>query len=752
MKYKKNDSEQGTKMEKKETGKVFPKFGKKKEGKVTVEEAVSHEIPDVESSDGKTVKSDAIEELIAVTAVIEDKETAKKIKFGKKEKPEKIKKSEKKEKPEKVKKLEKKEKPEKVKKEKPEKVKKSIAKEKLEKTDKKEKAATAGKVKSTASGVWNVIKKAAKSVWHFLSHILENIKLVKNISVRIKTVIPVVILVICMLLVGIFSITNLDSVMDESRAVTEKYSRSISYLGEMSTVFQKQHRIAYAYFSLEDAYSKQMLKKENNELLEEIEQIFANYEKTLTTDKEKEDFAYIKDNYNGYKRYFDETIQYSDNAQLDKAGETANGLLTQSGDKINVRITEIKDANTKAMNKAVKNQESTYNFARTMSVVLLVIAIIVALFAIYVIYFEIVKPLMLMNKQLKGMVDDINHNKGDLTVRITLDSKDEIGQLAKGINMFVGTLQGIMKKITASSNRMDEIVSAVVTKVSNANESSCDISSVMEELSASMQEVSSTLAAISERSSQIDGHVVELAAESEGLYTYAGHMQKRAEKLEMTAVENKQSASAVINEIITTLEQAIEESKSVKKVDELSDEILNIASQTNLLALNASIEAARAGAAGRGFSVVAAEISKLAASSREAANNIQSINTMVVKSVNELVESSDAIVRYVNENILPDYDGFVDAGKQYNDDSIHINEIVSGFNAQAANLKVLMSEIAESINGISSAVDDSTSGIGSAAESTNILVGEVEEITYEMERNKKVSGELGHEAERFVNL
>ncbi len=147
-------------------------------------------------------------------------------------------------------------------------------------------------------------------------------------------------------------------------------------------------------------------------------------------------------------------------------------------------------------------------------------------------------------------------------------------------------------------------------------------------------------------------------------------MEKTAGDMEKNAVKNKQNTSQIVNSIIGKLQIAIKESKKVEKVNELTDNILNISSQTNLLALNASIEAARAGEAGKGFAVVANEISQLADSSRETANNIQSINTMVITSVNELINNSNHLVKYIDENILPDYDGFVLAGKQYSKDSI----------------------------------------------------------------------------------
>jgi methyl-accepting chemotaxis protein len=208
----------------------------------------------------------------------------------------------------------------------------------------------------------------------------------------------------------------------------------------------------------------------------------------------------------------------------------------------------------------------------------------------------------------------------------------------------------------------------------------------------------------------------------------------------------------MIDGIIKSLRKAMEDSKSVERVNELTNDILSISSQTNLLALNASIEAARAGEAGKGFAVVADEIRQLADSSRETASNIQNINNMVTAAVKELVKSSDDIVNYINENILPDYDAFVESSRSSKEDAVHVNTIVTSFGDKASNLKGLVTEITDAINGIALSIDESTNAITTSAVNTNELVEGITEISGQMETNSEIAVQLKAEADRFVNL
>jgi len=251
----------------------------------------------------------------------------------------------------------------------------------------------------------------------------------------------------------------------------------------------------------------------------------------------------------------------------------------------------------------------------------------------------------------------------------------------------------------------------------------------MKKLAKSMNEVSDATNAINKNVSDVGDHVIELAQASEDLLSYASQMRKRADELQESAETNRKNTSDVMGQILGELNKSIEESKSVDKINELTREILSIAGQTNLLALNASIEAARAGEAGRGFAVVADEIRQLADSSRVAAGNIQNINNMVVSAVKGLIEGSDIIVKYINDTVLPDYDGFVQSGSQYNSDASYINEIVTQVSNMAVELRTLVKTITKEVDTVTAEVSESSDKTTEAYESAEALVSEIDKLT-----------------------
>lgn len=406
-------------------------------------------------------------------------------------------------------------------------------------------------------------------------------------------------------------------------------------------------------------------------------------------------------------------------------------------------------ADEKEAKAALEQAKTLSNVTIAGSIVFtILIFVIVVLVSVHL----IVTPVKKSSKELGDMVDEVNNAAADLTKRISVNQKDEIGSLVEGVNTFIEALQNVIAGIRDSSVHLNSAFAAVTDSVTSVNGNATDISAVMEELSATMEEVSATLANVNERVERAGQGMDRISEQSEHILHYASEMQDRATQLENTAVTNKDTTSAMIQEILSTLQQAIENSKSVEEVNALTDEILNISSQTNLLALNASIEAARAGEAGKGFAVVADEIRVLADSSRETAGNIQQINAKVVTAVEELVKNSENIVTYINENVLKDYDGFVDSGHKYRADADYINEVMTSFTDSVDHLRQTMNEVVENVNDVSSAVEQGAEGVANAAENTTQLVGEMETIMKEIDDSNQNISDLSTQTKRFINV
>lgn len=577
-------------------------------------------------------------------------------------------------------------------------------------------------------------------------------KFFNNLGIRVKVLIPIILLAAMVVFANIVNLDNLESMMKQSNEITGNYAKNMSLIGDISKDFESMHRVIYAHCLTEDYSRKSSLTSEYQRLIMNITQTCNEFEKNLRTEKDIENYQAFNTNFQEYIKIFKEAIELSDAGEKEDAIAYANGDLTRLGTAISKNLEVIINANMENMNQSIDVQKEIHDSSKVISVAGLAVAVVIVVLSAIICIFVIINPMRAMTKSLKDIIKDIDENHGDLTARLKVRGKDEIGQLSQGINMFIETLQEIMRKITDNTEQMSVVVDKVVSSVSTANGNSYDTSSVMEELSATMEEVASTVTNVTENADHVGENVSDLATAANDLLDYADQMKARAENLRQTAVDNKNNTDHVINDIITTLRQAINDSQSVDKVNQLTEEILNISSQTNLLALNASIEAARAGDAGRGFAVVADEIRQLADSSREAANNIQTINSMVVRAVRELIESSNTIIDYIHENVLPDYDNFVASGKQYSDDAVHVNEIVLQFNQMSEELNHLVIGITEAMDGITTAVDESANGITSAAANTQELAENIDKIAKEMNTNSQIAEELKSEADRFSVL
>ena len=408
----------------------------------------------------------------------------------------------------------------------------------------------------------------------------------------------------------------------------------------------------------------------------------------------------------------------------------------------------IKTASDNLMVKRAATVDGYASIADTMFFVFLGAVVLM----IIVVNKSITKPAKTASGKLNEIITNIDNGEGDLTERISVKSQDEIGQLVGGVNNFIEQLQGIMLKIRTESTNLTELANSITAEIADSNDNASSISATMEELSASMEEVAATLDEITTGAQEILSASKEMSDEAESGKEFVTGVKGTAVSMRSDAQTSKENTTAMIQEIRAMLEVAIANSRSVEKINELTDEILSISSQTNLLALNASIEAARAGEAGKGFAVVADEIRVLAENSKNTANNIQGISSLVTSAVEELSADANKMIAFIDSTVLADYDKFVDMANSYHNDADHMDEILQGFYSNASKLAETMAQMTEGIDGINIAVDESAQGVTMAAQSTAQLVDALVNIKSEADSNREISEELQGEVKRFKNI
>ena len=475
------------------------------------------------------------------------------------------------------------------------------------------------------------------------------------------------------------------------------------------------------------------------------------YEQFVSAD-DKDNFQALKDGIDQFNYHLADLLAFSGAGENEKAYALANGELSDSADNVEAVAAKLIASATAGADNARSDLNNVSQDSVRLTMVLILVSAAAFIAAVTVVVLFVIRPLVAVKNEIRGIISDIDRGEGDLTRRIKVRCSGELAAVRDGFNVFMDKLQDIFKVIVNNSTRMESVVGEVRDSVVTSNSSVSDLSALTEELSATMEEMSANTSLINTNTESVKQEVDQIAERTSEINAYTREMKEHADSMEASARENMESTGAKVNEILTVLNQAIEDSKSVNQVNSLTDDILNIASQTNLLALNASIEAARAGEAGRGFSVVATEISQLAAASQEAANRIQQINRVVTEAVGNLTEHSNGLVQYMNDSILPEFEAFVDAGSAYREKATHIETSMGDFTEKTEVLKKTMAEIADSINTIAHAIEEGVKGVSSAADSTQVLVGDMEDITRHMDENQHIAADLKRETEVFKKL
>lgn len=573
----------------------------------------------------------------------------------------------------------------------------------------------------------------------------------RTIGTKVILLLPVFILGAVCIAANIFSVANMHTINADVSRVSNEYIAGISALSEIQKETQDIHKMGLSHIISTDLETMIALVDVIHEKEDILDGHLQDY-RVYLTEEQQEAYDSLLESYEGLKWELANLMAYSANGDNEGAYALANGAISDYAAAMQGSIDEMTEDMRQQTQQAMVEQNMRYEQALVLSAVFIVISVIALIVTLISVLLMVIRPLSRTRSEIIEIISDIDHRNGDLTRRVALLSNREIAEVGSGINSFMEKLQSIFKIITQNSVKMESVVNEVRDSIITSNGSVSDLSAMTQELTATMEEMSGSAAVINTNAAEVRQEVNAMVEQTMDIRRYTAEMKEHADHMEQSAHMTMESTEDKISQILGVLEQAITESENVSRINDLTNDILNIASETNLLSLNASIEAARAGEAGKGFAVVASEISKLAAESQETANRIQSINSMVIQAVNNLAENANDLVTYINTSILTEFKNFAKGGTEYREKANYIESVVGDFMSRMDGLQGTIEEIAGSIDLIARSIEEGEKGVGSAADSTQTLLKDMESIAQHMDDNQAIAVSLKQETEIFTKL
>lgn len=556
-----------------------------------------------------------------------------------------------------------------------------------------------------------------------------------NFSVGKRLVISYTLLFIIITSVGVIGLKSLSKVNNASDSMYNTDLVSIDVLHRLNA---NSLEINNNILSLIYDRDELMIKKLNDDISKGFEQgnILIDEYRGLNLDEYQEnELVNYNEIYKDYKEKSDLLLKLVKENNYDEAILDYRNLSV-SRSKVAASLTKLLEySSIKAKNENINNADLYSKVA-----IQILTFIIAGLMLTIVLGYAMTRNMIVPLKKIKNYANNLAQY--NFSEEIILKGKDEFAQTGDALNIALKNVRELIRTIldnstelSASSEELAASVHEISSKLSFINESTDEIAVGAEQTSSSTEKFVLSIQKINENINNLAGIVNQELKKSVDIKTKSSNMMEKSE-------DSIQLSRKIYEEKNKKIKDAIERGKVVKEIEVLSESIVSIASETNLLALNARIEAARAGEMGKGFSVVADEVGKLAEESITTVSGIHGIIEEIKNVFEYLSENSKGILKYIEQNVNGDYEFMIESSKSYENDARFINEM-------SEEIAIMVKAINSNIDNVDSTMREFSSNIEKSKNNSNEILDSINEVTKEVEQ---ISFNTQNQSELTVKL
>jgi len=563
-----------------------------------------------------------------------------------------------------------------------------------------------------------------------------------NLRMKFKLILSFGIVALFIAIVGSLGMVNINKIGNNSNILYEEGFQSLKDLQQFNSNILHTRIEIFNIIENKDGTKVSEIKSKIDGFRKQNDEIIKTYDKYSFNSNEKEIYSQIKMDLESYMNVSDKIVnlvadkKYDEASNLIDESSVIREKLTNNTDKL-VKIIETKASDINVSSNNIKSKFSNYML---LDIVLgISIAILLG-----------VSVAIFISRNLRKVLEYAKFlEEGNLTQEIKINSKDEIGDLARALNTantnvrnLISQIIGGANEISSSGQELSATTQEVSSKVEEINNSTEQISKGAQDLSAITEEVSAS-------AQEIGATTNELASRASKAATSVGEIKKRSFEIKKKAEENIRQGNLIYEEKKNDIIKSIEEGKVVQEVKIMANSIGEIASQTNLLALNAAIEAARAGENGKGFAVVAEEVKQLAEQSTEAVSRIQNMVLQIQTAFENLSQSGEGMLYYIAESVKPSYELLLSTGIQYEKDAEFVNEITKEFASSSNQINEVIEQIGEAMQNVSATAEESGAGSDEVLNNMNRITVAINNIAKSTQSQAELSQRLNEMVQKF---